>query len=85
MKFIAHAAGLMLSALIATSALAGETEAEIVQIDTDKGVIVLSDGESYSIPVDFYVDDLEPGMKVFVIYDEEGGEKVLADLQVEEQ
>ncbi|MBA5776324.1 DUF1344 domain-containing protein [Stappia sp. F7233] len=84
MNFIARMTALALSAMIATSAIAGESEGHIVNIDNENATISLSDGQTYLIPVDFYVDDLQPGMKVRVVFDEEGGQKVLADLQIEE-
>lgn len=84
MKFIARMTAFALSAFVATSALAGESEGQIVKIDNENATISLSDGQTYLVPVDFYVDDLEPGMNVRVVFDEEGGNKVLADLQIEE-
>lgn len=74
------------AALLATmisAALAGEVEATIVEIRPDSATLVLSDGASYLIPVDFYVDDLKPGMKVLVFYDEDKDGRTLTDVQIQ--
>ncbi len=83
-RLVNGVAALVFSTLVATVALAGESEGTIVEINVDNGTISLSDGAVYEIPVDFYVDDLEPGMKVRVMFDVEDGRKVLADLQIEQ-
>ena len=58
-------AAIMLTIAGTAAALAGEVEATIVEIRPDASVMVLSDGQTYSIPVDFFVDDLKPGMIVY--------------------
>ena len=50
-------AAIMLTIAGTAAALAGEVEATIVEIRPDASVMVLSDGQTYSIPVDFFVDD----------------------------
>ena len=85
MQFIARIAAFAFSAVVATYAFAGESEGQIVTIDVDNATISLTDGQTYSIPVDFYIDDLAPGMQVRVFFDEDGGQKILADLQIEGQ
>ncbi|MBL6431376.1 MAG: DUF1344 domain-containing protein [Alphaproteobacteria bacterium] len=64
------------------AALAGEVEATIVEIDPTNAEMQLSDGNRYEIPVDFFVDDLKPGLKVLAFFDENGEQKTLTDLQV---
>lgn len=78
-RFLAAAA--LFGAMLSTS-LAGEVEATIVEIRPDASTMVLSDGGAYLIPVDFYVDDLKPGMKVLVFYDEDQSGRTLTDVQV---
>jgi hypothetical protein len=65
-----------------SAALAGETEATIVDIKPDTSSLVLSNGASYLIPVDFFIDDLKPGMKVLVFFDEDSGGRTLTDVQI---
>jgi hypothetical protein len=71
-----------LGALATGAAWAGEVEATIVEIQPDTGKLVLSDGTSYEIPVDFFVDDLKSGMRVLVFFDEGGSAKTLTDVQI---
>ncbi|WP_417767503.1 DUF1344 domain-containing protein [Stappia sp.] len=71
-----------LGALATGVALAGEVEATIVEIQPDTGKLVLSDGTSYEIPVDFFVDDLKSGMRVLVFFDEGGNARTLTDVQI---
>lgn len=71
-----------LGALAIGTAWAGEVEATIVEIKPDTGKLVLSDGTSYEIPVDFFVDDLKSGMRVLVFFDEGGNAKTLTDVQI---
>jgi hypothetical protein len=73
---------LALAALATGAAWAGEVEATIVEIQPDTGKLVLSDGTSYEIPVDFFVDDLKSGMRVLVFFDEGGSAKTLTDVQI---
>jgi hypothetical protein len=68
--------------MAASAALAGEVEATIVEIQPETGTLVLSDGSSYTIPVDFFVDDLKSGMRVLVFFDESGNGKTLTDVQI---
>ncbi|MBC2858306.1 DUF1344 domain-containing protein [Stappia sp. 28M-7] len=75
-------AAIMLSLAGTAAALAGEVEATIVEIRPDASVMILSDGQTYSIPVDFFVDDLKPGMRVLVFYDEATSNRMLTDVQV---
>lgn len=75
------AAGLAVAVTVGT-ALAGEVEATIVEIDPTNAEMQLSDGNRYEIPVDFFVDDLKPGLKVLAFFDENGEQKTLTDLQV---
>jgi hypothetical protein len=75
------AAGLAVAMAVGT-ALAGEVEATIVEIDPTNAEMQLSDGNRYEIPVDFFVDDLKPGLKVLAFFDENGEQKTLTDLQV---
>jgi hypothetical protein len=75
------AAGLAVAMTVGT-ALAGEVEATIVEIDPTNAEMQLSDGNRYEIPVDFFVDDLKPGLKVLAFFDEDGEQKTLTDLQV---
>ncbi|MCA1244353.1 DUF1344 domain-containing protein [Stappia stellulata] len=75
------AAGLAV-AMTVGAALAGEVEATIVEIDPTNAEMQLSDGNRYEIPVDFFVDDLKPGLKVLAFFDENGEQKTLTDLQV---
>lgn len=75
------AAGLAVAMTLGT-ALAGEVEATIVEIDPTNAEMQLSDGNRYEIPVDFFVDDLKPGLKVLAFFDEDGDQKTLTDLQV---
>ena len=75
------AAGLAV-AMTVGAALAGEVEATIVDIDPTNAEMQLSDGNRYEIPVDFFVDDLKPGLKVLAFFDENGEQKTLTDLQV---
>ena len=69
-------------AMTVGAALAGEVEATIVEIDPTNAEMQLSDGNRYEIPVDFFVDDLKPGLKVLAFFDENGEQKTLTDLQV---
>ncbi|WP_306027174.1 DUF1344 domain-containing protein [Stappia sp. MMSF_3263] len=75
-------ATLALCMMTAGVAWAGEVEATIVEIQPDTGKLVLSDGTSYEIPVDFFVDDLKSGMRVLVFFDEGGSAKTLTDVQI---
>ncbi|WP_208979169.1 DUF1344 domain-containing protein [Stappia stellulata] len=75
------AAGLAIAMTLGT-ALAGEIEATIVEIDPANAKMELSDGNRYEIPVDFFVDDLKPGLKVLAFFDEDGNQKTLTDVQV---
>jgi len=75
-------AAVVASVLALGAALAGEVEATIVTVDVEASEIELSDGERYRYPVDFFVDDLQPGQAVLAFFDEENGDKVLVDLQV---
>lgn len=75
-------AAIMLSLAGTAAALAGEVEATIVEIRPDASVMILSDGQTYSIPVDFFVDDLKAGMRVLVFYDEATSNRMLTDVQV---
>ena len=75
-------AAIMLSLAGTVAALAGEVEATIVEIRPDASVMILSDGQTYAIPVDFFVDDLKPGMRVLVFYDESTSNRMLTDVQV---
>ncbi|MAA97941.1 MAG: hypothetical protein CMN87_06520 [Stappia sp.] len=77
-------ASIALVGTMISAALAGEVEATIVEIRPDSSTLILSDGASYLIPVDFYVDDLKPGMKVLAFYDEDTDGRTLTDVQIQE-
>ncbi|ADZ71737.1 hypothetical protein SL003B_3315 [Polymorphum gilvum SL003B-26A1] len=79
----ARLAAVAFAGLAASAALADESEGKIVRIDPETATISLSDGNDYAFPLDFYIDDLQPGMTVRVFFDVENGKKVLYDLQVE--
>ncbi|ALV25946.1 DUF1344 domain-containing protein [Pannonibacter sp. Q-1] len=69
--------------LVSSAALADEATGEIAQINVDTATITMTDGTTYTFPVDFFVDDIKPGQKVRVFYDVEGGQRKLYDLQIE--
>ncbi|WP_186398461.1 DUF1344 domain-containing protein [Stappia sp. P2PMeth1] len=75
-------AAVMLTLAGTAASLAGEVEATIVEIRPDASVLVLSDGQTYAIPVDFFVDDLKTGMRVLVFYDETTSNRMLTDVQI---
>ncbi len=77
-------AAFIISISASFSAIAGEKTAKVIEIDPDNAILKLSDGDIYEIPVDFFVDDLEPGMVVFIMYDEDGDKKILTDLQIQQ-
>ena len=77
-------ASIALVGTMISAALAGEVEATIVEIRPDSSTLILSDGASYLIPVDFYVDDPKPGMKVLAFYDEDTDGRTLTDVQIQE-
>ncbi|MEH0073562.1 DUF1344 domain-containing protein [Pannonibacter sp. Pt2] len=69
--------------LVSTAAMADEATGEIAQVNVDTATITMTDGTTYTFPVDFFVDDIKPGQKVRVFYDVEGGQRKLYDLQIE--
>ncbi|WP_430513283.1 DUF1344 domain-containing protein [Pannonibacter phragmitetus] len=75
------ALGLM--GLVSTAAMADEATGEIAQVNVDAATITMTDGSTYTFPVDFFVDDIKPGQKVRVFYDVEDGKRKLYDLQIE--
>lgn len=81
-RLLAAATAILGAAL--SAAFAGEVEATIVDINPDEAKLTLSDGNSYSIPVDFYIDDLKPGMAVLVFFEEDDNGKTLSDVQIQQ-
>lgn len=69
--------------LVSTAAMADEATGEIAQVNVDAATITMTDGSTYTFPVDFFVDDIKPGQKVRVFYDVEDGKRKLYDLQIE--
>ncbi|WP_157727460.1 DUF1344 domain-containing protein [Stappia sp. ES.058] len=82
--FLQGIATALAAAMTLGTAFAGEVEATIVEIDPNSAEMQLSDGNRYEIPVDFFIDDLKPGLKVLAFFDEDGDQKTLTDVQVME-
>ena len=80
---IRGASALALLFTLASFALADETAGTITKIDVENAVIMLDDGNKYVIPEEFYVEDLEPGMMIRVLFDVIDGNKMISDLEVE--
>ncbi|WP_439528222.1 DUF1344 domain-containing protein [Pannonibacter sp.] len=72
-----------LAAVQISGAAADEAEGKIAEINPETATITLTDGQVYQFPVDFYVDDLQPGQLVRVFYDVDGNRKMLYDLQIQ--
>ena len=69
-------------ALATGAALAEDVEGKIRKIDTERGVLVLSDGSEYVIPDEFNIEGLEPGIEVVIFFDMIDGKKTLAGLDI---
>ncbi|MCC2113453.1 MAG: DUF1344 domain-containing protein [Hyphomicrobiales bacterium] len=68
--------------LTASIAIADDVDGTIKTIDTENGMLVLSDGSQFHIPDEFNIDGLDPGQKVVVFFDMIDGKKTLADIDI---
>ncbi|MCK5931269.1 Protein of unknown function [Fulvimarina manganoxydans] len=69
-RIIAFFATSFLSVAMTIPAFADEADGVIVDIDSERSELRLSDGETYLLPDDFDYGAVKPGMAVVVIYDE---------------
>ncbi|WP_321499105.1 DUF1344 domain-containing protein [Breoghania sp.] len=83
-SFIRAACALALLTLACLPASAEDAKGKIVKVDFDNYVLQLENGQTFEVPEDFYVEDLEPGMVVVIQYDIVEGKNVIADLELAE-
>ena len=72
-RIIAFFATSFLSVAMTIPAFANEADGVIVDIDSERSQLRLSDGQTYLLPEDFDYGAVKPGMAVVVIYDEAQG------------
>ncbi|MEF2070435.1 DUF1344 domain-containing protein [Consotaella aegiceratis] len=69
-RIVAFFACSFLSVALTIPALAQETAGRVVEIDQANAMLRLEDGSIYLLPPEFDYAAVEPGMEVYVIYDE---------------
>ncbi|WP_127519611.1 DUF1344 domain-containing protein [Mesorhizobium sp. Z1-4] len=76
-RLIAAAGALM---LMVSGALAGNTEGEIKQLNTDEMTITLDDGKTYKLPAEMDMSVLSEGVVVAIAYDAREGVNQITDM-----
>ncbi len=66
------------------TALADEAEGKIVSIDEGTQTIKLDDGNVYKLPGEFDYTVISKDMKVLIVYDVAGNDKVVTDIEKSE-
>lgn len=82
---VSMAIAVMLILLNAPLARAESVEGKVRNVDEPRRVVTLEDGTKLAIPDNVRVDRkrLEPGAHVKASYDQQEGEKVVTDIQVQ--
>lgn len=78
-----YLAGLIfiIASLFSNVALADDAEGKITRINTDEETLTLDDGNIYKLPGEFDYSVINPGMKVFILYDVADKTRFVTDIQ----
>ncbi|WP_163269161.1 DUF1344 domain-containing protein [Chelativorans alearense] len=72
-------------ALLATPAIAADTEGTITAVDEERMTITLHDGDTYKLPPEIDMSAISDGMEVVIAYRvDDNGEKQIMDMLLPE-
>ncbi|MCT7373590.1 DUF1344 domain-containing protein [Chelativorans salis] len=78
-------AAILSLALLATPAIAADTEGTITTVDQERMTITLQDGETYKLPPEIDMSAISDGMEVVIAYRvADNGEKQIMDMLLPE-
>lgn len=66
---------------LAGAAFAGESTGTVQAVDSPSRTIVLDDGNNYVVADGIQIEVLQPGVEVKVVFEEQGGQKVITEIQ----
>ena len=85
LKHLAYATAisLLLSAGVAGGALAAEAKGKLQSIDQAKHVLILDNGQHFTLGEGVSTNGLRPGSEVTVSYQEKGGQRVATGIKLD--